>query len=66
MAFITLILGLIIGFIAGMIVAAGNWRNALNKLGLYAVNAAKPPADPSPARSATPMPMATRADDPLK
>ena len=33
MAFITLIIGAILGFIGGMIVSAGNWRNALARLG---------------------------------
>jgi len=73
MAFVTLILGLIIGFGAGMIVAAGNWRNALTKLGVYALNAARPPAAtqaeptptpmPHPTPTPTPTPMATRIDD---
>jgi len=61
MAILTLIFGAIIGFIAGMIVAAGNWRNALNKLGMYAVNAARVPAAAIPAPA--PMPMSTRAED---
>ena len=61
MAIFTLIFGVIIGFIGGMIVAAGSWRNALNKLGMYAVNAARTPdiAPPAP----TPMPVASRAED---
>jgi hypothetical protein len=64
MAILTLIFGAIIGFVAGMIVAAGSWRHALNKLGMYAVNAARTPdiAIPAP----TPMPMATRAEDPQR
>jgi len=73
MAILTLIFGLIIGFIAGMIVAAGSWRNALTKLGVYAVNAAKTPAAASPAmpmatRSPAPsaMPVETRTEDPQK
>ena len=80
MAIFTLIFGVIGGFIAGMIVAAGSWRNALTKLGVYALNAAKvpvaasptpPPAltpapSPTPTPKPTPMPMATRVEDPQK
>ena len=62
MAFVTLILGLIIGFGAGMIVAAGSWRNALTKLGVYAVNAAKAPI----AAGHAPTPMASTVEDPQK
>jgi hypothetical protein len=67
MAFVTLVFGLILGFIAGMIVAAGSWRNALTRLGVYAVNAGRTPvaakAAPTPAPMTTPTPMATRIDD---
>ena len=68
MAIVTLIFGLIIGFIAGMIVAAGSWRNALTKLGVYAVNAAKTPvaARSGPTPAPAPLPMATRIEDPQK
>ena len=48
MSFITLILGLILGFIAGMIVAAGGWRNALARFGACAINAAKPASASAP------------------
>ncbi len=64
MAIITLIFGVIIGFVAGMIVAAGGWRNALTRLGVYAVNAAKTPDSASPAP--IPMPMATRPEAPQR
>ena len=46
MAFITFILGAILGFIGGMIVSAGNWRNALDKLGASATKASQTPAAP--------------------
>jgi hypothetical protein len=49
MSIITLILGLIIGFSAGMVVAAGGWRNALARLGAYATSAAKASSSPPPA-----------------
>jgi hypothetical protein len=49
MAFITLIIGAILGFIGGMIVSAGNWRNALAKLGACATKASQTPAAPAPA-----------------
>jgi hypothetical protein len=62
MIILTLIFGVIIGFIAGMIVAAGSWRNALTKLGLYAVNAAKAPI----AAGHAPTPMASTVEDPQK
>jgi hypothetical protein len=47
MPLFTFMIGLLGGFIAGMIVAAGGWREALGKLGAYASNAARtPPATP--------------------
>jgi hypothetical protein len=63
MPLVTLILGLLGGFIAGMIVAAGSWRKALGKLGTYAINAANaPPAPPAaPAPLAPPNEAATPA-----
>ncbi len=46
MAFITLIIGAILGFIGGMIVSAGNWRNALARLGAWAIKTSQaPPAN---------------------
>ena len=64
MAIVTLIFGLIIGFIAGMIVAAGSWRNALTRVGLYAVNAGRPPVAANAAPTPAPLPMTTRTEDP--
>ena len=43
MAFITLIIGAVLGFIGGMIVSAGDWRNALAKLGAWAIKASQTP-----------------------
>jgi hypothetical protein len=69
MPIITLIIGAILGFTAGMIVAAGSWRNALAKLGAYATNAAKAPAVTAPAAmepavtAPAAMPIATRIED---
>jgi hypothetical protein len=57
MFFIGLILGAVLGFAGGMILTAGGWRNALGKLGAYAVSASRPPAVPIP------MPMA-RTEEP--
>jgi hypothetical protein len=69
MSMITLILGVIIGFVVGMIVAAGSWRKALGKLGAYATDAANNPApavnNPAPAvNSPTPaaVHVATKTD----
>lgn len=44
MSIITFIFGIVIGFVVGMIVAAGSWRKALGRLGAYATSAANEPA----------------------
>jgi hypothetical protein len=49
MPIITLIIGLLAGFCAGMIVAAGSWRQALARLGTYATNASRTPVAAPPA-----------------
>jgi hypothetical protein len=64
MPFVTFIIGLLGGFIVGLIVAAGSWRAALGKLGSYATHAANtPPAKPAaqavktfPAEATPPVP----------
>jgi hypothetical protein len=56
MPIFTLLIGILAGFAAGMVVAAGSWRKALGKLGSYATNVAN--AEPT-RRGAKPLPVET-------
>jgi hypothetical protein len=62
MSIITLILGVIIGFVVGMIVAAGSWRKALGKLGAYATEAANDSAPAVNSPTPTAVHVATKTD----
>ena len=63
MSIVTLIFGLIIGFVAGVIFISGGWRQALARFGACAISASKVPA--APAAAPVRMPVVTRSDQPV-